>query len=90
MKDFFKNFIFCLLAAVIGFMCGSVSSNNPFAGFGLCVVFVFILSYSYASAMKMYDWLELPNISSDIEIEEEKVEEDLVDNLGLEEVQSIE
>ncbi len=87
MKDFFKNFIFCLLAAVIGFICGSVSSNNPFAGFGLCVVFVFILSYSYASAVKMYNWLELPNISDNIEIEESQ--EDFIEELDLEEVQNL-
>lgn len=61
MKDFIKFLIFCLVASTVGYMCGVNSTNNPLMGFGLCLIFVFAISYGYAIVMKMYNGLDLPD-----------------------------
>lgn len=61
MKDFIKFLIFCLVASTVGYMCGVSSTNNPLTGFGLCLVFVFAISYGYAIVMKMCNGLDLPD-----------------------------
>jgi len=82
MKDFIKFFIFCLVASTVGYMCGVNSTNNPLMGFGLCLVFVFAISYGYAIVTKMYNGLDLPDffgksfLEDNKELEEQNKEND--------------